>query len=204
MARTGIDDESKVHQPKWRVCRIKPFWNESKSDCFCLMSTFRWSYGILLYEIVTMGCTPYPTVPVDCLIDYLKSGNRMSKPSNCSQELYVSISYIHVLHLFQWWFFLVTISCSRVGIVTQRNAPPSLIYRTKLVGLFNIPNQMEYNRLLIWKGVNGNRFIWYRNQGVSNLFQSTVSGLAYRLKWRTHPVHPTWNRYNILRHISLM
>lgn len=49
---------------------------------------FRWSYGILLYEIVTLGGTPYPTVPVDCLVDYLKSGNRMSRPHNCSQELY--------------------------------------------------------------------------------------------------------------------
>lgn len=48
---------------------------------------FRWSYGILLYEIVTMGGTPYPTVPVDCLVNYLKSGDRMTKPYNCNQEL---------------------------------------------------------------------------------------------------------------------
>ncbi|XP_031631227.1 tyrosine-protein kinase receptor torso-like isoform X2 [Contarinia nasturtii] len=47
-----------------------------------------WSYGILLYEIVTLGRTPYPTVPNDYLIDYLKSGNRMSKPPNCSQQIY--------------------------------------------------------------------------------------------------------------------
>ncbi|XP_055325419.1 tyrosine-protein kinase receptor torso-like isoform X2 [Sitodiplosis mosellana] len=61
---------------------------ESMTDQKYTSQSDVWSYGILLYEIVTLGCTPYPTVPVDCLVNYLKSGNRMSKPHNCSQEFY--------------------------------------------------------------------------------------------------------------------
>lgn len=57
----------------------------------------RWSFGILLNEIVTMGSTPYPTIPVDCLINYLKSGKRMSKPFNCSQDLYEEKGSLNLL-----------------------------------------------------------------------------------------------------------
>ncbi|XP_014300459.1 tyrosine-protein kinase receptor torso [Microplitis demolitor] len=47
-----------------------------------------WSFGILLWEIVTLGCNPYPEIPTNMLLHFLKSGYRMPKPSNCSQELY--------------------------------------------------------------------------------------------------------------------
>lgn len=47
-----------------------------------------WSYGILLYEIATLGDAPYPAVSVDFLTKYLDSGKRMEKPPNCGQEFY--------------------------------------------------------------------------------------------------------------------
>lgn len=47
----------------------------------------RWSFGILCYEIVTLGDTPYPDVSVDELLDHLKSGKRLKKPDTCSDEL---------------------------------------------------------------------------------------------------------------------
>ncbi|XP_065832656.1 fibroblast growth factor receptor 1-like isoform X2 [Oscarella lobularis] len=49
-----------------------------------------WSYGIILWEIATLGGTPYPGVPVEKLFELLtgKSGYRMSKPRNCSEKLY--------------------------------------------------------------------------------------------------------------------
>ncbi|XP_065214442.1 fibroblast growth factor receptor homolog 1-like [Planococcus citri] len=52
-----------------------------------------WSYGILLWEILTLGATPYPSFSgLGKLLPALQSGYRMEKPPNCSDELY---SLIH-------------------------------------------------------------------------------------------------------------
>lgn len=47
-----------------------------------------WSYGILLYEICTLGGNPYPLLSTSDLIMELKRGYRMEKPDSCSKELY--------------------------------------------------------------------------------------------------------------------
>ncbi|CAG5133024.1 unnamed protein product, partial [Candidula unifasciata] len=47
-----------------------------------------WSFGILLYEIVTLGGTPYPTIPTRELLRELQEGYRMEKPENCSNQIY--------------------------------------------------------------------------------------------------------------------
>lgn len=48
-----------------------------------------WSYGILLWEIFTLGGTPYPDLPMNELFyNALKRGYRMNKPAHASEEVY--------------------------------------------------------------------------------------------------------------------
>ncbi|XP_028968206.1 fibroblast growth factor receptor 1-like [Galendromus occidentalis] len=48
-----------------------------------------WSFGILLWEIMTLGGTPYPSLAhIEKLFDFLKAGHRMERPDHCADELY--------------------------------------------------------------------------------------------------------------------
>ena len=47
-----------------------------------------WSYGVLLWEIVTCGERPYTGVATEALLDLIKDGYRMSIPLQCPQNLY--------------------------------------------------------------------------------------------------------------------
>ncbi|KAK9880544.1 hypothetical protein WA026_011781 [Henosepilachna vigintioctopunctata] len=47
-----------------------------------------WSFGVLLWEIVSFGGIPYPGIETCELLKFLKRGDRMTKPPYCSDNIY--------------------------------------------------------------------------------------------------------------------
>ncbi|MFH4974475.1 hypothetical protein AB6A40_001184 [Gnathostoma spinigerum] len=47
-----------------------------------------WAYGVVLWEICTLGGFPYPTISDKDLLNYLQEGSRLEKPASCSNEIY--------------------------------------------------------------------------------------------------------------------
>ncbi|XP_071806518.1 uncharacterized protein [Asterias amurensis] len=47
-----------------------------------------WSFGVLLWEIVTLGARPYPTMSAKLMLKQLRIGFRMPQPTHCQGELY--------------------------------------------------------------------------------------------------------------------
>ena len=56
---------------------------------------YSWSFGILLWEIFTFGSNPYPTIPVEDLIQLLRHGHRMEKPTHASEDMLVLNYFNH-------------------------------------------------------------------------------------------------------------
>ena len=48
---------------------------------------FRWSFGVVLYEIYTFGDTPYPGMDCETVVGKVKAGYRMVRPKYCSAEM---------------------------------------------------------------------------------------------------------------------
>ncbi|XP_070582065.1 fibroblast growth factor receptor 1-like isoform X2 [Ptychodera flava] len=47
-----------------------------------------WSYGIVLWEIVTLGSTPYGSMISKKVIEKLRGGYRIPRPGHCSEDIY--------------------------------------------------------------------------------------------------------------------
>ncbi|XP_078584636.1 fibroblast growth factor receptor-like [Branchiostoma floridae x Branchiostoma japonicum] len=47
-----------------------------------------WAFGVLLWEIVTLGATPYPGMSKREVMDGVQQGYRMDKPPHCDKKLY--------------------------------------------------------------------------------------------------------------------
>lgn len=70
--------------------RIPLKWTAIESLMYnkCTTSSDVWSYGIVLFEIFTIGGRPYPRMKAPRVYNLLKEGYRMPKPQHVDDELY--------------------------------------------------------------------------------------------------------------------
>ncbi|XP_065832844.1 fibroblast growth factor receptor 3-like isoform X2 [Oscarella lobularis] len=47
-----------------------------------------WSFGVVLWEVASLGSIPYPGLEKQVLVTMIQNGYRMDKPEDCSDELY--------------------------------------------------------------------------------------------------------------------
>uniref|UniRef100_A0A665V0K1 Si:ch73-206d17.1 n=1 Tax=Echeneis naucrates TaxID=173247 RepID=A0A665V0K1_ECHNA len=52
-----------------------------------------WSFGILLYEMITLGSPPYPELEPLSVLPKLQGSYRMKRPANCGGSLYDLMKY---------------------------------------------------------------------------------------------------------------
>ncbi|KAK3731643.1 hypothetical protein QZH41_019762, partial [Actinostola sp. cb2023] len=83
-----VYEESAYHARAQRKLPIKWMAPESLYDHVFTSASDVWSYGILLWEISTLGGVPYPLISTRDVYRMLRRGHRMEKPDTCSDEMY--------------------------------------------------------------------------------------------------------------------
>eukprot|EP00039_Didymoeca_costata_P022212 m.3995 g.3995 ORF g.3995 m.3995 type:complete len:586 (-) comp2874_c0_seq1:954-2711(-) len=65
-------------------------WSAPESLCYNAFSSASdvWSFGILLWEVATLGGSPYPEIESKDVLTKLEEGYRMDCPSGCNKGLY--------------------------------------------------------------------------------------------------------------------
>ncbi|XP_063974035.1 uncharacterized protein LOC135160874 isoform X2 [Diachasmimorpha longicaudata] len=65
-------------------------WMAPESLIYSLFTTKTdvWSFGILMWEIVTLGSTPYPDMAAREVMRNVQNGYRLERPSHCRSELF--------------------------------------------------------------------------------------------------------------------
>ena len=61
---------------------------ESIQDYKYTAETDVWSFGVLLFELITLGAAPYGCINPEDMEKYLKAGNRLEKPQDCPDHYY--------------------------------------------------------------------------------------------------------------------
>lgn len=72
---------------------LKAFEYSTKTDVYVFFELwcrekFRWAYGILLYELFSLGQIPYISMDNSEILPFLEEGKRIERPEYCLDEMY--------------------------------------------------------------------------------------------------------------------
>ncbi|XP_055932593.1 proto-oncogene tyrosine-protein kinase receptor Ret-like [Argiope bruennichi] len=87
LSRDIYEGDAYLKKTKGRV-PVKWMAIESLEDQIYTSRSDVWSFGVVLWEIMMLGATPYPGITPQRLYNLLKAGYRMTKPETCSDDLY--------------------------------------------------------------------------------------------------------------------
>uniref|UniRef100_A0A7E4UST1 receptor protein-tyrosine kinase n=1 Tax=Panagrellus redivivus TaxID=6233 RepID=A0A7E4UST1_PANRE len=88
----NLDNQSKNYYRKHGQGTLPVKWMAPESldieKHLYTMHSDVWSYGVTIWEIMSLGDQPYNNIQVAGLYEYLMSGKRMDCPRNCPEEVY--------------------------------------------------------------------------------------------------------------------
>ncbi|XP_052864317.1 uncharacterized protein LOC128270932 [Anopheles cruzii] len=90
LTRDVYEDDAYLKKSKDRV-PVKWMAPESLADHIYTTKSDVWAFGVLCWELITLGASPYPGIPPQNLYNLLKQGYRMECPKNCSEEIYAIV-----------------------------------------------------------------------------------------------------------------
>ncbi|KAF7668449.1 hypothetical protein LDENG_00011930 [Lucifuga dentata] len=97
LARDIMNDSNYVVKGNARL-PVKWMAPESIFDCVYTVQSDVWSYGILLWEIFSLGKSPYPSMVVDSrFYKMVKGGYQMSRPDFAPPEIYTIMKMCWIL-----------------------------------------------------------------------------------------------------------
>ncbi|XP_042905663.2 proto-oncogene tyrosine-protein kinase receptor Ret [Parasteatoda tepidariorum] len=88
LSRDVYEGETYLKRSKGKV-PIKWMAIESLEDQLYTSRSDVWSFGVVLWEIMMNGASPYPGITPQRLYNLLKAGYRMTKPDYCPDEVYL-------------------------------------------------------------------------------------------------------------------
>ncbi|XP_070562667.1 insulin-like growth factor 1 receptor [Ptychodera flava] len=90
LARDIYQDLVYQRHPSQRHCKVPVRWMspESLTENIYTLSSDMWSFGVLMWEVATLGDMPFYNIDSEQLVERLKAGDRLPRPPNCSEDFY--------------------------------------------------------------------------------------------------------------------